>query len=71
MLKSSMSKIVPLLFAAMTDVKKKKYRYYTITIILSTSLFSNTHRFLVNVSVPLRCYDDGGGVALTEGHMSM
>lgn len=47
-----------------TEVRWQKVTRYT-------SLFLSTHRFLVKVSAPFRCYDDGGGVGLTEGHMSM
>lgn len=38
---------------------------------LSTSSFSNTHLFLVNMSAPFGHNDDGGGVGLTEGHVGM
>lgn len=40
-------------------------------ITLPTSLFSHTHWFLVNVSAPFRCHDDGVGVGLAEGHASV
>lgn len=38
---------------------------------LTTSLPPDTHRFLVNVSAPFRCRDDGSGIGVAEGHMSV